>query len=187
MVAERLARSPAEAAAAAGALGDRLLLKILWPDITHKAEAGGVLLDVPPGEVTATYDRLVAQVGAPMPRARIDGVLLSPMLRDGVESIIRVQMDPVFGPVVMFGLRGIFVEVLRDVTFRIAPFGAEEGRHMIGEIKGSAVLEGARGRPPADVEALAAALARLSQAAAAWRARFARCRCARAAPTRSTR
>jgi len=113
-----------------------------------------VLLDVPAGEAAAAYDRLVADVGARMPRVRIEGGLLSPMLRDGVKTIIGVQRDPVFGPVVMFGIGGIFVEVLCDVTFRIAPFGAEAGRHMIGEIKGSAVLEGARGRPPADVEAL---------------------------------
>jgi acetate---CoA ligase (ADP-forming) len=83
-----------------------------------------------------------------------------------------VQNDPVFGPVVMFGLGGIFVEVLGDVTFRMAPFGAVEARHMIGEIKGSPVLEGARGGPPADVEALAEALARLSPAVASCRGRF---------------
>jgi len=127
-----------------------------------------VLLDVPAGEAAAAYDRLVADVGA-----RIEGGLLSPMLRDGVKTIIGVQRDPVFGPVVMFGIGGIFVEVLCDVTFRIAPFGAEAGRHMIGEIKGSAVLEGARGDPPPMSRPWAAALARLSQAAAAWRGRFA--------------
>jgi acetate---CoA ligase (ADP-forming) len=172
VVDERLARSPAEAAAAARALGDRLVLKILSPDITHKTEIRGVLLDVPASEAAGAYNRLVAEVGARVPLARIEGVLISPMLRDGVETIVGVQNDPVFGPVVMFGLGGIFVEVLGDVTFRMAPFGAVEARHMIGEIKGSPVLEGARGGPPADVEALAEALARLSQAAASWRGRF---------------
>ena len=172
VVDERLARSPAEAAAAARALGDRLVLKILSPDITHKTEIRGVLLDVPASEAAGAYNRLVAEVGAHVPLARIEGVLISPMLRDGVETIIGVQNDPVFGPVVMFGLGGIFVEVLGDVAFRMAPFGPVEARHMIGEIKGSPVLEGARGGPPADAEALAEALARLSQAAATWRGQF---------------
>jgi acetate---CoA ligase (ADP-forming) len=172
-VEERLAGSPAEAAAAAAALGDRLVLKILSPDILHKTEAGGVLLDVPAGEVAAAYDRLVAQVRERAAKARIEGALVSPMLRDGVETIIGARNDPVFGPVVMFGLGGIFVEVMRDVTFRIAPFGTAEARRMIGEIKGASVLEGARGKPPADIDALAEALSRLSRFAAAQRGQFA--------------
>jgi succinyl-CoA synthetase beta subunit len=131
-----------------------------------------VLLDVPVGEAAAAYERLIAEVGRQAPEARIDGVLVSRMLRDGVETIIGVQMDPVFGPVVMFGLGGVFVEVMRDVTFRVAPFGPDEARRMIAEIKGAAVLEGARGRPPADIDALAQALARLSQIAVAWQGRF---------------
>jgi acetate---CoA ligase (ADP-forming) len=169
---ERLVSSAAEAAAVAAALGHRLVLKIASPDITHKTEIGGVLLDVPPGEAATAYERLIAKVGWRAPEVPIDGVLISPMLRDGVETIIGVQMDPVFGPVVMFGLGGVFVEVMRDVTFRIAPFGPEEARRMIGEIKGAAALEGARGRPPADVDALALALSRLSQIAVAWQGRF---------------
>jgi acetate---CoA ligase (ADP-forming) len=171
-VEERLVTSAAEAAAAAAALGHRLVLKIASPDITHKTVVGGVLLDVPAGEAAAAYERLIAKVGWRAPEVPIDGVLISPMLRGGVETIIGVQMDPVFGPVVMFGLGGVFVEVMRDVTFRVAPFGPEEARRMIGEIKGAAVLEGARGRPPADIDALAQALSRLSQIAVAWRGRF---------------
>ena len=103
------------------------------------------------------------------PWRAVEAVLLSPILRDGVETIVGVQNDPVFGPVVMFGLGGIFVEVMRDVTFRIAPFGVEEARRMIDEIKGAAVLEGARGRPAADIDALAEGLSRLSRFAAAQR------------------
>ncbi|MGE5269376.1 MAG: acetate--CoA ligase family protein, partial [Thiohalocapsa sp.] len=83
-----------------------------------------------------------------------------------------VQNDAVFGPVVMLGLGGIFVEVLRDVTFRIAPFGEEEARRMIGELRGAAMLHGARGQPPCDIDALAAALSKLSLFAAAKRAEF---------------
>ena len=89
------------------------------------------------------------------------------MVSGGVETILGVVRDPVFGPVVMFGLGGIFVEVFKDVTFRIAPFGVDEAREMIREVKGYAMLQGVRGAPPADVEALAQALARLSAYAAA--------------------
>ena len=147
-----------------------------------------MLLDVPAGEAAAAYDRLVADVGARMPRVRIEGGPLSPMLRDGVKTIIGVQRDPVFGPVVMFGIGGIFVEVLCDVTFRIAPFGAEAGRHMIGEIKGSAVLEGARGRPPRRCRGLgprrwrACRRPRRRGVAGSPASRSTRCWCARAAP-----
>jgi acyl-CoA synthetase (NDP forming) len=100
-------------------------------------------------------------------------VLISPMLSDGVEMILGVQHDSVFGPVVMLGLGGIFVEVLRDVTFRIAPFGAKEARQMIAELRGAAILQGARGKPPCDVAALAETLSRLSLFAAAQRGNFA--------------
>jgi acetate---CoA ligase (ADP-forming) len=169
---ERLATTPEAAAGAAAALGDRLALKVQSPDILHKTEAGGVLLDIPAAEAGAAYERLLARVRAHAPQARIEGALISPMLSDGIETIIGVQNDPVFGPVVMFGLGGVFVEVMGDVTFRIAPFGVAEARRMIGEIKGAAVLAGARGKPPADVNALAEALSRLSRFAAAQRGRF---------------
>lgn len=168
---ERLVRSAAEAAAAAS-LGARLVLKIVSPEITHKTEIGGVMLDVAAGEAASAFDELMARVRARAPRASLDGVLISPMLSDGVEMILGVQHDAVFGPVVMLGLGGIFVEVLRDVTFRIAPFGVEEARRMIGDLRGAAILEGARGKPPCDVAALAETLSRLSLFAAAQRGRF---------------
>lgn len=98
VVDERLVRSPAEAAAAARALGDRLVLKILSPHIRHKTEIRGVLLDVPASEAAGAYNRLVAEVGAHVPLARIEGVLISPMLRDGVETIIGVQERPGLWP-----------------------------------------------------------------------------------------
>ena len=88
------------------------------------------------------------------------------MVSDGVETIMGVVSDPVFGPAVMFGLGGVFVEVLKDVTFRLAPFGMDEARRMIDEIQGRAMLDGVRGAPPADIDALADALARLSVFAA---------------------
>jgi acyl-CoA synthetase (NDP forming) len=170
---EILATSGSEAGAAAAGLGDRLVLKIVSPQITHKTEVGGVMLDVPASEADAAYDRLVAHVQTRVPAdTKIDGVLLSPMIRGGVEMILGVQNDAVFGPVVMLGLGGIFVEVLRDVTFRIAPFGIEEAHLMIAELRGAAILKGARGQPPADLEALATALSNLSLFAAAKRTEF---------------
>jgi acyl-CoA synthetase (NDP forming) len=147
-------------------------LKIVSPDIPHKTEMGGVMLDVPATEAGAAYERMIERIKARAPRAKIDGVLISPMVKGGVEMILGVQDDPVFGPVVMLGLGGIFVEVLRDVTFRIAPFGVEEARRMIRELRGAAILEGARGQPPCDVEALAEALSRLSVFVAAQKGQF---------------
>ena len=92
------------------------------------------------------------------PDAAIDGVIVAKMAPKGVEVILGTSQDPVFGPVVMFGLGGIFVEVMKDVTFRVAPFNLDEAHKMISEIKGAAILDGARGQPPADKDALAKAL-----------------------------
>jgi acyl-CoA synthetase (NDP forming) len=169
---ERLVSDAAAAGAAAREIGERLVLKIVSPDILHKTEIGGVMLDVAAGEAADAYTRLVDRVTARAPAAAIDGILLSPMVKGGVEMILGVQNDAVFGPVVMLGLGGIYVEVLRDVTFRIAPFGVEEARRMIAELRGVAILEGARGQPPCDVDALAKALSALSLFVAAKRAEF---------------
>ncbi len=169
---ERLVIDAGEAATIAARIGERLVLKIVSPQITHKTEVGGVMLDVPAAEAGAAYDRLVERVRARAPDATIEGVLMSPMVKGGVEMILGVQNDAVFGPVVLLGLGGIFVEVLRDVTFRIAPFGVEEAHRMIAELRGASILEGARGQPPSDLDALAAALSRLSLFAAAKRAEF---------------
>jgi len=169
---ERLVTNAGQAAAAGVELGERLVLKIVSPDIPHKTEMGGVMLDVPASEAGAAFDQIVQRVTARAPRAKIDGVLLSPMVKGGVEMILGVQNDPVFGPVVMLGLGGIFVEVLRDVTFRIAPFGIEEAHNMIRELRGAAILEGARGQPPCDIDALAVALSKLSVFVAAQKGQF---------------
>ena len=169
---ERLVIDAGEAATIAARIGERLVLKIVSPQITHKTEVGGVMLDVPAAEAGAAYDRLVERVTARAPGATIEGVLMSPMVRGGIEMILGVQNDPVFGPVVMLGLGGIFVEVLKDVTFRIAPFGIEEAHRMIGELRGVALLHGARGQPPCDTDALALALSKLSLFAAAKAGEF---------------
>lgn len=157
-----------EAAAAAEALGFPVVLKICSADILHKTEIGGVALNIRSGEeARQATDAMLAKVRAAAPDARIEGVLVAPMIAGGVETIVGVHNDPSFGPVVMFGLGGIFVEVLKDVTFRAAPFGVEEARRMIREIRGFAMLEGARGARPSDIEALARLLSDLSRFAAA--------------------
>jgi acyl-CoA synthetase (NDP forming) len=162
VLAERLARSADEAAAAFAAVGGPVVLKIAAPGLRHKTEAGGVLLDVrDAASVREGYAALMARIPA------AHGVLVAPHVDGGVETIIGVKRDPVFGPVVMVGLGGIFVEVLQDVALRLTPVDRPEAMAMIGEIKGRAVLEGARGRPPADTEALADALVALSRFAAA--------------------
>jgi len=168
---ERLATSAAEAAAASS-LCEKLVLKIVSPEITHKTEVGGVMLNVAAADAASAYGELMSRVAARAPHAHLDGVLISPMLSDGVEMILGVQHDPVFGPAVLLGLGGIFVEVLRDVTFRIAPFGVEEACGMIGELRGVAMLQGARGKPPGDLDALAETLSKLSLFAAAQRGQF---------------
>jgi hypothetical protein len=165
---ERVAGSAAAAAEAAQAIGFPVVLKILSPDIVHKSEIGGVILDVRDRDAAAAgYELLRVHAAAAAPEARIEGVLVEPMIGDGIETVLGVVRDPVFGPVVMFGLGGIFVEILRDVVFRPAPFDIDEAHAMIDAVQGGAVLKGARGKPRADLAALAAALARLSQFAAA--------------------
>ena len=163
MVEERLATSAKEAAAAAEALGLPVAMKLVSPDILHKSEIGGVLLDIASAEEAGDgYATLTERAAAAAPDARLDGVLVAPMVQGGVETILGVKRDPDFGPVVMFGLGGFFVEVLGDVARRMAPFGEAEALEMIREVKGYPLLEGVRGGAAADIEALAAALARLS-------------------------
>lgn len=166
VVEERVVQSADQAAKAAAEIGTPVVLKIVSPDILHKTEAGGVLLNIASPEAAAEgYDQILARVKAKLPQARIDGVLVSKMVRGGVETLIGVQRDPVFGPVVAFGLGGIFVEILKDVALRTAPFGLAEAHAMIRQIKGYPLLAGARGQQPADVEALAQALVNVSQLA----------------------
>ena len=148
-------------------IGGPVVLKIASPDILHKTEIGGVLLNLETKDaVRDGYATLIQRAADAAPDARIDGVIVAEMVSDGVETVMGVVSDPVFGPAVMFGLGGVFVEVLNDVTFRLAPFGMDEARRMIDEIYGRAMLDGVRGAPPVDIDALANALARLSVFAA---------------------
>lgn len=137
-------------------------MKIASPDILHKTEAGGVMLDIAAGSAAAAYDTIVTNARAYAPRVRIDGVLISRMVTGGVECILGARTDPVFGPVVLFGLGGVFTEVLKDVSFRRAPFAEATAREMIEELKGLPLLKGARGEPAVDLDALAEAISRLS-------------------------
>ncbi|MBV8868936.1 MAG: acetate--CoA ligase family protein, partial [Acetobacteraceae bacterium] len=162
--APEVACATAEAAvAAAERFGFPVVMKILSPDILHKSEIGGVLLDVADAAVVRDgFATLLARAKTAAPSARIEGVLVAKQLRGGVECILGIHRDPVFGPIAMFGLGGIFVEILRDVVFRRCPFGVAEAERMIRSIKGAPLLMGARERKPADVRALAEMLARLS-------------------------
>lgn len=166
----RTATTAEEAAKAAAELGLPAVMKIVSPDIIHKSDVGGVKLGLASEEaVSAAFADMMQEVAAKAPDAKLEGVLLAPMITGGVETIIGVHVDPVFGPAIMFGLGGVFVEVLKDVSFRLAPFDEAEARRMIDEIRGRAILDGVRGAPPADVDALATALSALSRFAAAHR------------------
>ena len=160
---ESLASSPADAAKKAAAIGFPVVMKIVSPDILHKTEIGGVKLNLgSQSAVRKAYGEILASARKAEPDARIDGILVAKMIGGGVETILGTFRDPTFGPVVMFGLGGIFAEALKDVTFRVAPFGVREAARMIRDIKGYSILEGARGAPPADIAALAKALSQLS-------------------------
>jgi acyl-CoA synthetase (NDP forming) len=167
---ERLAGRAEDAATAADAIGYPVVMKIVSPQIEHKTEIGGVILGVMDrASVEAAYHTLLERAAQHCPGATVEGVLVAPMAGKGVEVIIGVSRDPVFGPAVMFGLGGVHVEVLKDVTFRLAPFDRNEANRMIDQIRGRALLSGVRGAPPADVDALAALLVDISNFAAAHR------------------
>jgi succinyl-CoA synthetase beta subunit len=157
-----------EAVAAAQRFGFPVVLKILSPDILHKSEIGGVLLDVADVEqVRSGHALLLERAKAAAPDAAIEGVLVAKQLKGGMECILGIHRDPVFGPMAMFGLGGIFVEILKDVVFRRCPFGVDTAEAMIRSIKGAPLLLGARGRQKTDVKALAEMLSRLSAFAVA--------------------
>ena len=160
---ETLAINAAAAVAAAHAIGYPVALKVQSPDIPHKTEAHVVKLGLnSAASVAAAFDEIMRNARAYRPGARIEGVLVQEMVSGGIEAILGVTNDPLFGPAVMFGLGGIFAEVLKDVSFRMAPVTHSVALEMIDEIKGSAVLKGARGAPPSDIDALADAIVRVS-------------------------
>jgi len=146
-----LVRSAEEASNAAQRLGYPVVLKIISQDILHKTEAGGVLLGVKnPLEVKSGFSRIKDNAKRYSPKARLEGVLVQRMVPQGTEVIIGGLMDPQFGQTLMFGLGGVLVEILKDVTFRIAPIVEQDAREMIHEIKAYPILKGYRGQPQAD-------------------------------------
>ncbi len=168
VVPTRQARTADEAATAADALGYPVVLKIESPDVLHKSDVGGVRVGLADAAaVRAAFSEMQDAVRRQRPDARLDGGVVQPMVSGGVEVILGVKTDPLFGPAVVFGLGGIFVEVLKDVAIRVPPLDAVEAREMVEEIRGAALLRGARGRPPADVAALADAIVRLGHLAQA--------------------
>lgn len=160
-----LARSADEAVAAARGIGGRVVLKIASDDIAHKSDIGGVVLNLEgDAAVRDAFQRIVAAAPA---TARVDGVLVAPMRSGGLELFVGCTRDPQWGPAIAVGLGGVWVEVLQDVVLRPLPVDAAEVKRMLTELRGARMLQGIRGTPPADLDTLAAAIARIGDAAVA--------------------
>ncbi len=135
--------------------GYPVVLKIISPDIIHKFDVGGVILNLKSAEeVRDAYKRILVNVRRQKPNAEITGILIQEMAPSSTEIIVGATKDPQFGPALMFGLGGIFVEVLKDVSFRIAPITKTDAKEMINEVKGYPILRGYRGQPPADINSI---------------------------------
>lgn len=164
---EKLVGSRVEAIAAAREIGGPVALKVQSPDILHKTEAGAVALGAATAdEVGAAYDRITASAKAYKPDAKVEGVLVQAMAAKGREVILGINRDPQFGPMLMLGLGGIHVEVLKDVVFAPVPVSRPDAEAMIGRLKGAGLLDRVRGQPAADKAALADMIVRLSELAA---------------------
>ena len=150
-----VAKSPKEAVEAAENIGYPVVLKIVSPDVVHKSDVGGVVLNLRSSEeVEKAYQQIIGNVKKHKPNAQITGVLVQEMAPSSTEIIVGVIKDPQFGHAIMFGLGGIFVELLKDVAFRLLPLTKEEAEEMITEIKAYPVLKGYRKTPPADIPAI---------------------------------
>ncbi|MCD6431335.1 acetate--CoA ligase family protein [Candidatus Bathyarchaeota archaeon] len=151
----RIAKNEAEAVSFADEIGYPVVLKIISPDIIHKSDVGGVIVGLKTAEdVRNAYKQIMENVKNHKPNAKIVGVLVQEMAPSSTEIIVGAIKDPQFGPALMFGLGGIFVEVLKDVTFRIAPLTRDEAEEMIKEVRAYPLLKGYRNTPPADIEAI---------------------------------
>ncbi len=159
-----LVKSPEEAAQKAKEIGFPVVLKIVSPDVVHKSDVGGVIVNLrSEEEVKRAYDKIIENVRSHKPNAKIEGVLVQEFAPSGVEVIIGLIRDPQFGPTVMFGLGGVFVEIFRDVSFRVAPLSDLDAEEMIKEIKSYKILAGYRGSPPVDIDSLKDALIKVGQ------------------------
>lgn len=161
-----LARTAAEAARLAAEIGFPVALKVVSPDIFHKSEVGGIVLNLADeGAVAEAFEALLARVRSRQPDARLEGALVAQMAPPGQELIVGMRRDQQFGPLIMFGLGGVYVELFRDVAFRVAPFSRAEARRMVAETRAGQLLAGLRGRPPADVDAVVEVIVRVAQMA----------------------
>jgi acetyltransferase len=159
-----LAEDAERAVQIADEIGYPVVLKIASPDILHKTDVGGVKVDLEDADdVVDAFDLITYRASRYLPEARIWGCLVQKMMPEGLEVLIGMNRDPQFGPLVTFGLGGIYVEILKDVSFRVAPFSRREAEEMIEEIRASALIKGVRGEPPVDRQALVDALLRISQ------------------------
>jgi len=150
-----LATTPEEAADIASKIGFPVVLKIVSPDIIHKSDVGGVILDIKStDEALDAFNKIRKNVSERAPKARVAGILIQEMVPQGLEVIVGGTRDPTFGPVVMFGLGGIFVEVIRDVSFKVVPVTEYDAEQMLKEIKAGKILDGYRNMPPRDKKAL---------------------------------
>jgi acyl-CoA synthetase (NDP forming) len=161
---ERQVSSLDEAVEAAQAMGFPVVLKVVSKDLPHKTEAGGVALNLSHTEaVRAAYGRILSNVSQHAPTARVEGILVAPMLQGGIELIAGISRDPVFGPVVMIGMGGIYAEVLHDVCVQVAPVSEQEALKMIRSLRLFPLLDGVRGQTPMDQQAAASLVAKLSE------------------------
>ena len=164
VVETRLATSKKEAMEIAVKLGFPVVMKIVSPDVVHKSDAGGVKLSIQnASQAGRAYSEILANIKKHYPKATITGVTVQKMAKQGIEVIIGMTKDAQFGPVIMFGLGGILVEVLKDVSFRIVPMTKRDASEMIGEIKGYPILKGYRGQDPADIPFLEDLIVKVSQ------------------------
>jgi acetyl-CoA synthetase (ADP-forming) len=150
-----LAKDEEKAVKLAEEIGYPVVLKIVSPDVIHKSDVGGVIVNVKDArDVQQGYNQIIDSVKKHKPDADITGILVQEMAPQSTEVIVGATKDPQFGPTLMFGLGGIFVEILKDVTFRIAPITKDEAQEMIREVKAYPLLKGYRNRSPADIEAI---------------------------------
>ena len=160
----RLAKNEAEAVELSTSIGFPVVLKIVSADIIHKSDVGGVVVDIKNAkEVRNAYRQILDNVKKHNPNAKITGMLIQEMAPKGTEVIVGAIKDPQFGPAIMFGLGGIFVEVLKDVTFRVAPVTEDEAAEMIQEVKAYPLLKGYRNTPPSDLKAITKILVNTSR------------------------
>ncbi|MEA2090113.1 MAG: acetate--CoA ligase family protein [Thermoproteota archaeon] len=151
----KVAKTVDEAVDYAEEIGYPVVLKIVSPEIIHKSDVGGVVVNLKTSvEVREAYGKILENAKKHKPNAKIIGVLVQEMAPESTQVIVGATKDPQFGPALMFGLGGVFVEVLKDVTFRIAPLTEREAEEMITEVKAYPILKGYRGQPPADVETI---------------------------------